>query len=209
MDLAAYSIDCSDDLGERLGYIVTLVLSFVAFSDTLFQQIPNVPYLTFLEQYVLFNYLFTTVTLIQTAVSSWTGTCEDDANNIWWAGVLFMAFIIEHIGFICAAFSKRSYELRKLIMPREQIEREIASKKDSLYLKYTYGELRNQIERYKKDGKKTKLFSFRAQTNSDSDLTKITFCCGIVEYLLNGVLRYHENAQNEGKTDLNRTIIID
>ena len=48
MDLAAYSMDCEGDLGDRLGYIVTLILTFVAFSDTLFDLIPDVPYLTFL-----------------------------------------------------------------------------------------------------------------------------------------------------------------
>ena len=48
MDLVAYSMNCEEDLGDRLGYIVTLILTFVAFSDTLFDLIPDVPYLTFL-----------------------------------------------------------------------------------------------------------------------------------------------------------------
>ena len=48
MALAGYSLNCADDLGDRLGYIVTLILTFVAFSDTLNNLIPDVPYLTFL-----------------------------------------------------------------------------------------------------------------------------------------------------------------
>ena len=53
MDLAAFSMDCDVDLGDRMAFIVTLVLTFVAFSDTLFSLIPDISYLTFL---VLFNY---------------------------------------------------------------------------------------------------------------------------------------------------------
>ena len=48
MDLVAYSMNCDDEIGDRLGYIVTLILTFVAFSGTLFDLIPDVPYLTFL-----------------------------------------------------------------------------------------------------------------------------------------------------------------
>ena len=48
MDLAAFAMDCDDELGDRMAYIVTLILTFVAFSDTLFSLIPAIPYLTFL-----------------------------------------------------------------------------------------------------------------------------------------------------------------
>ena len=200
MDLAAYSINCSDDLGDRLGYIVTLVLSFVAFSDTLFQQIPNVPYLTFLEEYVLLSYLFTTVTLIQTAFASWMGSCEDQENNQWWFAIFSGLFIIEHILFIVAAFYKRSYELSKLVMTREEVESLIESKTESLYLQYTYDSLRSQLNVARNNPKRTKLLSFGAMMDT-TNLVQITFCFGIVQKALKNILNcFSCNCINKRRT---------
>jgi len=46
------------DLGDRLGYCVTFLLADVATLQLLFDQLPNIPYLTFLDLYTYICFLF-------------------------------------------------------------------------------------------------------------------------------------------------------
>ena len=83
--------------------------------------------------YILTSYLFTTVTLIQTAFASWAEVCDDAENNRWAFAFFAVVFVVEHIGFIVAAVYKRAYELEKLMMTREEVHQDVESHKPSLY----------------------------------------------------------------------------
>ncbi len=47
-----------DDLGDRLNLLITLILTAVAFGVIVTASLPNVPYLTYLDKYILCQYMF-------------------------------------------------------------------------------------------------------------------------------------------------------
>merc|ERR1719221_1077997 len=59
-----------DELAERLHIDVELVLTSVAFQSAVQGQIPNVPYLTWLEWYVLINFIFLSVICLEHFLAS-------------------------------------------------------------------------------------------------------------------------------------------
>eukprot|EP01084_Bolivina_argentea_P074074 134400_1 len=50
--------DEGSDLGDRLNMLITLILTAVAFSYAVFDSLPNVPYLTYMDKYILSCYFF-------------------------------------------------------------------------------------------------------------------------------------------------------
>jgi len=58
LSLTAYSVNVNSNIGTRLNLLITLVLTAVAFSYVVFDNLPKVPYQTILDKYILSCYFF-------------------------------------------------------------------------------------------------------------------------------------------------------
>ena len=72
-----------EDLGDRLNLLITLILTAVAFGFIVTMSLPNVPYLTYLDQYILCQYMFLVFLMAETALlhregSEWGISREGD-----------------------------------------------------------------------------------------------------------------------------------
>ena len=56
------------DLGERLGLILTLLLTAVAYKNQISEHLPKCPYLTHLDKYVIFCILMLVLFCVESAV---------------------------------------------------------------------------------------------------------------------------------------------
>merc|ERR1712154_56123 len=66
--ITAFALDLNDEGADRLGLSITLVLTAVAFLHIVKSGLPNVPYLTFLDFYVLSSYVFLMAIMFETAI---------------------------------------------------------------------------------------------------------------------------------------------
>ena len=57
-----------EDLGDRLNLLITLILTAVAFGVIVTASLPNVPYLTYLDKYILCQYMFLVFLMGETAL---------------------------------------------------------------------------------------------------------------------------------------------
>eukprot|EP00483_Globobulimina_turgida_P010902 UN10923 len=73
--LTAFSLN-ADEMGDRLSLLITLILTAVAFSFVLFDSLPNVPYLTFIDKYILGSYAFLVGLMIEAALIRMPGFTE-------------------------------------------------------------------------------------------------------------------------------------
>ena len=156
LDLTAYSLNYNGDLGDRLALIVTLILTIVSFSSIVFDQIPNVSYLTFLEKYILVCYVFTTLTMIQTAIAP----IDDRLNDTIMFEFSCIFFISYHIIFLLFGLYYRYSELEKLQMTSYQIRTSVQYKKNLFDIQYseniykTFNQMPLRFETVKKSTEK-------------------------------------------------------
>lgn len=61
--ITSFGFDLDLEFSERIAYLVTLVLTFVAFAFTISQQLPNVPYLTLLDKYNMSSFTMVVILL--------------------------------------------------------------------------------------------------------------------------------------------------
>merc|ERR1712113_218373 len=69
------------DLGERLAIIITLLLTSVAYQSNVFITLPNVPYLTLLDKYIVTSFVFMTMVTIETAILGSAHYLDDDIHS--------------------------------------------------------------------------------------------------------------------------------
>eukprot|EP01083_Nonionella_stella_P031570 86449_1 len=103
------------DLGERLAIIITLLLTSVAYQSSVFMTLPNVPYLTLLDKYIVTSFVFMTLVTIETAMLGTQYVDNDEHNRILFVSTA-IAFIGYHVLFVFVAINKQSIEQRKLHM---------------------------------------------------------------------------------------------
>ena len=56
--LSVFTLDKDEDLADRYGVLLTLLLAAVAFQYIINSELPKLPYLTLLDIYVLFSFAF-------------------------------------------------------------------------------------------------------------------------------------------------------
>merc|ERR1712113_959518 len=79
------------DLGERLAIIITLLLTSVAYQSSVFSTLPNVPYLTLLDKYIVTSFVFMTLVTIETALLGTKYLDNDEHNHLlfWITSIIF------------------------------------------------------------------------------------------------------------------------
>jgi len=143
MFIAGLSLCCflihKDTVGERMGMAVTLLLTAVAFQDIVFEELPNVAYLTLLHQYILSSFIFIACVVLETAfvLANDSSGIDDEGiddldRDLMW--IFISAFIVYHIYFLVMAAWKRHEESRKLYMDSEQLEKYVEDRKHKFKL---------------------------------------------------------------------------
>merc|ERR1712113_996416 len=141
--IAALSLCCftihKETVGERMGMAVTLLLTAVAFQDIVFEELPNVAYLTLLHQYILSSFIFIACVVLETAfvLANDSSGIDDEGiddldRDLMW--IFISAFIVYHIYFLVMAAWKRHEESRKLYMDSEQLEKYVEDPKHKFKL---------------------------------------------------------------------------
>lgn len=111
LGLCCFSLDIVDDSGERLGLAMALVLTAVAFLHVVKSNLPSVPYLTFLDKYVLSGYLFLIFIMLETALVG--RGVVDDFRAEWdfrFMLICLIYLIVYHVGFTWYAVKLRAVE---------------------------------------------------------------------------------------------------
>ena len=112
--LMAYAVDPVDDYGTRISLLLTLVLTQIAFQFTLHGVLPNEPYLSVIEIYVLSSVVLLFLTSIWTTFVK-MGTYKFDSD--WRDGddvvalIHIFGLILYHIALSMYAFYIRQREL--------------------------------------------------------------------------------------------------
>jgi len=139
--LSAFYLDF-DQLGERLGLILTLLLTSVAFSIVIGDKLPNVAYLTFIDKYILASYIFLISVLVESMVVS--DIDDDDDNSIFRQETDFNLFyvfsclwiVLMGIVFTVYAWYLRRTEEMKLLYSSDDIEDVVNVSRQTLTFDY-------------------------------------------------------------------------
>ena len=117
--LIAFAFDAQDDGPDKIGYLVTLLLTAVAFQFAILDTLPKVSYSTFVDYYVQFSFSFIFLLLIEASLAM-VDILGDNNLQLFWAFTIL--FIVSHIGFGYSAFKRRKYELGKLNQNASQMK---------------------------------------------------------------------------------------
>ena len=183
MSLSCFALRDISIVGERMGLAVTLLLTAIAFQDIVFDQLPNVAYLTLLHKYIIFSFMYIAAVAIQSAATavqtvSWFDT-DGPFNEICFYIFVFV-FIAYHLYFMVTAGWLRHWESKKLYMDSEQLESYVEDMKHQFKMQW-------KVDPKKEDfrGKSGRIASF---TDFDPQLRKdqidrrevnsfFQFCC--------------------------------
>merc|ERR1712048_820815 len=151
--ITCFSLDVTEEAADRLGLSITLVLTAIAFLHIVKKGLPNVPYLTFLDFYVLSSYVFLMAIMLETAFLSTLDEVGEDIDR----GFMFLCIayqILYHIVFFCYSFYVRKQETLKLVMDSDSIEEEVNHTRPALTFDFTKG---------RRQGNNNRLLYFKAE----------------------------------------------
>jgi len=139
LGLTSFALDESD-LGDRLNLLITLILTAVAFGVIVTASLPNVPYLTYLDKYILCQYMFLVFLMGETALLE----REDDPDSccITRDGdqvVFILASIwtvVFNAGFFIYGWHVRTEEAKKLTLSSDEVEKEVNQSRPALLFNY-------------------------------------------------------------------------
>eukprot|EP01083_Nonionella_stella_P108187 314364_1 len=132
--LTAFSLG-PEDLGSRLNLLITLILTAVAFSYVVFDALPNVPYLTFMDKYILSSYGFLVALMIETSMIRQEFMTHKIDRIIFWVSLGYL--VLYNAGFGVYAYFLRQDEEGKLSMSSDEVEKEINLSRPALRFDYT------------------------------------------------------------------------
>ena len=125
-------MDPVDGLADRYGFLVTLLLTAVAFQFVLSAEMPNVPYLTVLDKYIICSFCYLFILMIMMAIIPSVGDRynhepgEDDiitkVDNICFITALIILFVY-HFYVLILVFIARKKEKPKVSMDKWAIEK--------------------------------------------------------------------------------------
>merc|ERR1711879_724891 len=100
LGLTSFALN-EEDLGDRLNLLITLILTAMAFGFIVTMSLPNVPYLTYLDKYILCQYMFLVLIMGETALlDRGNGGISEKADHVvfWcclgWTVVFNVVFFI-------------------------------------------------------------------------------------------------------------------
>jgi len=145
-----------DDLGDRLGLLITLLLTIVAFSIVIQDKLPTVTYLTFMDRYILASYVFIIVIVIESIAM--TKLESDEERQAKWDHFLFYFFlglwgIIFFGAFSVYAYILKQREEKKLHYNSDEVDKIVGTQEPTL--KFDYKML-------SRTGDKKRILSFEA-----------------------------------------------
>eukprot|EP01083_Nonionella_stella_P108190 314369_1 len=154
--ITAFALDLNEEASDRLGLSITLVLTAVAFLHIVKSGLPNVPYLTFLDFYVLSSYVFLMSIMMETAIlSSFEGEVPKQWDNAFMV-ICIIYQVAYHVVFFFYSMHVRKQELLKLVMDSDSIEDDVNQSRPALAFDYRTGSRQGDRGRllYFKAGKK-------------------------------------------------------
>ena len=122
-----------EHIGDRLQYLLAVLLSIIIFQMDISNKVPKIPYYTLIDIYISFTFIWTFIFIIITAISFKNKLYNIEKKiglilyNIVW-------FII-HIIFIIICYYKQLYEDTKVNMTSEELLNIDNSNKKSLYIR--------------------------------------------------------------------------
>merc|ERR1719461_1883053 len=101
LGLGCFFMDIEGDFGERFATVAGLILTLVASQFVVNSQLPQVPYFTFIDKYMLMGFFFLIAVAVQSVIVS-----DNDVDMI--CAILFsLIFILMQGSFACYAYEKR------------------------------------------------------------------------------------------------------
>ena len=98
---AAFAIS-PDDLADRLSVVLTLVLASVAFKFTVSQDLPKIPYMTFLDRFVMGHFIFLGILTLENVLATvFSKTVTRRLDRIAFC-ILITAFLLVHVTLFAA-----------------------------------------------------------------------------------------------------------
>mmetsp|Transcript_22890 Transcript_22890/g.36751 ORF Transcript_22890/g.36751 Transcript_22890/m.36751 type:complete len:449 (+) Transcript_22890:30-1376(+) len=129
--LFCWSMDPVDDLSDRLGFVVTLLLTAVAFQFVVSTELPKLPYLTLLDEYIVLSFVFLFLVMIMIGVAPLAGDSatydgEDDhpiavADRVCLA-IAVVVLVGYHVVVVVRILMKRRAEIQKVDLDKWSLE---------------------------------------------------------------------------------------
>lgn len=160
LSLSACSLDAENEITDRLVVLITILLTIVSFHFIIATELPNVPYLTFIDKYILAAYLFLALNCIETAFGKYIG----EENDKYTFKYMLLIWIFYQLYFLCSAVYARISEIKKLNMDSAEIEEEVNFEKEELHFEYTNCQYINDH----KNNEKTYIFKAGIHDNCDN-----------------------------------------
>eukprot|EP01083_Nonionella_stella_P011470 32575_1 len=132
--LTAFSLG-PEVLGDRLNLLITLILTAIAFSYAVFDQLPNVPYLTYMDQYILGSYGFMVVLMLETSMIRQEFFSREIDTMVFYIATAWL--VCYNAGFGIYGYCLRRDEVMKLGFSSDEVEREVNLSRPALMFDYT------------------------------------------------------------------------
>ena len=146
--LISFSIEIIDSGADRISYLITLLLTAVAYQFAILQDLPKVPYLTLFDKYIMQTFFFIFAMLVESAVcmrhmDEWGEDVDNVCNYIFWC-----IFVLVQLGFVVVTMRARVYETGKLRVCASDMNKYSDKKRNaSKFVKMTkFGRERNSIK---------------------------------------------------------------
>jgi len=145
------------DVGDRLSFGITMVLTIVAFQFVITSSLPQVNYLTMIDKYNLFIFGINGLFMMETAFLSINDVFDDSAGEAIDDACFYCfvsVFVCGHVYFILRAWKENKNEWAKLMVPYAKVakwnERQKEKEKDAIKndLGVTFLQQFNTLEQY-------------------------------------------------------------
>jgi len=116
MSWSTFSVHPSD-IGDRLSYAITMALTIVAFQFIISSQLPQVNYMTMLDRYNLFIFVFVMLVTLESSLVGYHGDglfADSEAVDNYFAAAAGLCFVGGNVAFAVLAVRARRSELGKL-----------------------------------------------------------------------------------------------
>ena len=151
--LSPFSMHPLDDHADRVGFLITCILAFVAFQFIVSSSLPMTPYLTLLDKYTLASFLYLTVVLCTISVLARADMDMDQrikADNVLFFVSAGIVLAIQ-LWFFVSGYAKQRTELAKLKMSMVELDDKNSGEDDSPVNVYGASQMRDCETSHKGD----------------------------------------------------------
>jgi len=114
--LSVFQLDKSDHIEDRYAILLTLLLAATAFQYIINLELPKLPYLTLMDEYVLFSFGFVFFVIACIFGAGFDAVPESVDSGL--CALCSGIFVLFHIYFVIKAYKARKYENKKIKMNR-------------------------------------------------------------------------------------------